>query len=184
MKKPTKLKVIVLVFVVLTSIICNGCRREKPLSPVDNPPNVSVPTKYYSLVFGNEYKTSFSYPLTESVANRYMKHLNDCPISLKMLTFEEYKDQYVSKVVKKYDEYDEIKDFAGENVVGHFVGGWRIKGWPSLFIFVATTGNPHSVMSVYFHELGHYECNVNKCLHCVLGNKTIPELHAILNELE
>jgi hypothetical protein len=102
-----------------------------------------------------------------------------------MRTYDEYKEQYISKMVKKYDKYDSINDFAGSNVVGQHVRGWPVDGWPSYFIFVATRPNPHEMMATYFHELGHYKCNMKKCWHCkVHGHKHISEHHALINELE
>lgn len=141
--------------------------------------------KIYTLKLSNGYNTSACYAMTEKLADRYLKHLNSCPIPLMVRTYEEYKDQYISKVVKKYDKYNSVDEFAGSNVVGQHVAGWPVKGWSSYFIFIAARPSPHALMATYFHEMGHYDCNTNKCPHCKAhGHKHVTELHAIINGLE
>ena len=146
---------------------------------------VDATKQTYTLKLSNGYNTSAHYSMNEDLADRYLKHLNSCPIPLMVRTYEEYKDQYISKVVKKYKKYNSVDSFAASNVVGQHVGGFPVKGWPNYFIFIAARPNPHALMATYFHEMGHYKCNTGKCLHCKSdGKKSMSEHHAILNALE
>jgi len=172
---------LVLIISVIVLSVVSSC---KPFDDKYQSPQTEA-TSTYHLKLSNGYRTSNDYPLTEELADSYLAHLNSCPIPLKIRTYEEYKDQYLTKVVAKYDKYKKTSDFAGENVSGQHVRGFPVDGWPNYFLFLEARPNPHEVMGTYFHELGHYECNTMKCPYCIShGHKHVTELHAIVNELE
>ncbi len=151
--------------------------------PTSTPPTLETQT--YHLALSNGKNTSPAYPLTKELADKYIGHLNSCPVPLRVRTYEEYKKQYISKVVKKYPNIKKNDDFANKNVAGQHVKGYKIRGWPYHFIFIKSVDNPHSLMETYFHELGHYKCHNNKCSRCkALGQIQKTEHHALINALE
>lgn len=144
---------------------------------------VGPPQETFRLSFGNGYKTSFNYYMTEEKADLYIKIFNESPITLKIRTYKEYQKQYISKIAKKYKK--DANTWAGENITGQYVYGLPVEGWPNRFIYIKTRPNPHKMMGTYLHELGHHECYTNKCTHCERhGHQHISEHHAILNEIE
>ena len=131
------------------------------------------------LTFGHTYDTSSDYPMTKEQASLYLKILDSCPIPLKIRTYEDYRQQFVSKIIKKYNTNEE--KFAGKYTVGQYIYGYKVKGWPNNFIFLMARPNPHEMMGTYFHELGHHKCKIKKCRS---KKKHMSEYHAIINELE
>ena len=152
---------------------------------LQTPPKIESSQKIYTLKLSNGYNTSTAYMMTKDTSSLYIKILNNCPIPLKIHTYEEYEKQYLYKVVKKYSKFNNAQEFASKNVVGQHVRGWAVTGWPNYFLFVKARPNPHELMGTYFHEMGHYKCNTGKCSYCKShGHKHIRELHAVINGLE
>ncbi len=65
--------------------------------------------------------------------------------------------------------------------------------WPSKFIFLNKNESANQIMTTYFHEYGHYKCEMSKCV-CYVDNMgfgkskilsiILKEKHAMINELE
>ncbi len=65
--------------------------------------------------------------------------------------------------------------------------------WPKEFIFINRESSPESILSTYFHEYQHYQCQITSC-YCVMTSslpedeqiivRALREKHAIENELK
>jgi len=94
----------------------------------------------------------------------------------------------LNKLEKKYslkDSNGNVISYSKMSLGGHYVQGYKIKGWPNRHIFVKSYDNPHRIIGTYFHELGHYNCHSKRCERCKRKEfKVNSEYHAMINELE
>ena len=176
MKKFTTVTLIIVL--TLTAI---GCDKRIPT------PTTESKDATYSLSTSKNHSTSNMYPLDLATVTKYKDILNSAPVPTYIMPFDEYYKKYLSKAEKANvyagengKPYDYKKSIAGQHIYGH-----SIAGWPENFIFIDTNDNPHKIMAVYFHELGHNDCHTKRCIRCFKhGHKVRGELHAMIAELE
>jgi len=108
----------------------------------------------------------------------YDKILRECPVPLFIMDLHVFLDEFFMSMT------EDIFTLRKGGILGMYVNGLHVKGWPEEFIFINKNMSSAHIMSTYFHEIKHYECISTKCICTKTTSLWLKEAHALEHEIE
>ncbi len=109
---------------------------------------------------------------------KYQAILKESPIPVYVISTKDF----ATKIFLKMGDYPLEKKIVDTNILGMYFYGQELDGYPNQFIFINKDLTPEQILVTFFHEIGHYYHQKEKCEGCAT-NVITREAHAFYNEL-